>query len=303
MTLASLHRLRWAVRAILVLGVTVSVAANVLHARHDPIAQAIAAWPPLALLITVDLVSRVPVHRRLLGAVRILATSAIAAIAAFVSYGHMAGVTARYGETGIVPYLLPVSVDGLIVVASVSLVELAGQLHACATPTAEARTATATTALRAAAPGEPTAAVPRPVVELDPEHAAVPATMSVAASDQDGDKDAVDPDESEPALADAGEVAQQDEQPHQQRPGARHVPQRPYLVPPSLASDLEPLLNAARQARDELLDEGRAVTRDALAARLRANGHAIRTTRITELLAALKTEPAPTNGRLPTASG
>ena len=40
----------------------------------------------------------------------------IAGIAAWVSYWHMAGVAARYGETGASPYLLPLSVDGLIVV-------------------------------------------------------------------------------------------------------------------------------------------------------------------------------------------
>jgi hypothetical protein len=113
-----------------VLGVAASVAANVLHAQPNPIAQAIAAWPPLALLLTVELISRVPVHRRSLAAVRLAATAAIAAIAAWVSYWHMAGVAARYGENGAAPYLLPLSVDGLVVVASVSLVELAGRIRA-----------------------------------------------------------------------------------------------------------------------------------------------------------------------------
>jgi len=42
----------------------------------------------------------------------------------------MAGVAARYGEDGAAPYLLPLSVDGLVVVASVSLVELAGRIRA-----------------------------------------------------------------------------------------------------------------------------------------------------------------------------
>jgi hypothetical protein len=124
-----LHRLRWAVRATLALGVAASVAANVLHARDNPISQTIAAWPPLALLLTVELISRVPVHKRSLAAVRLLATAIIAGIAAWVSYRHMAGVAARYGETGASPYLLPVSVDGLIVVASISLVEIAGRIR------------------------------------------------------------------------------------------------------------------------------------------------------------------------------
>jgi len=57
----------------------------------------------------------------------------------------MAGVTARYGETGPSPYLLPLSVDGLIVVASISLVELAGRIrHLETAPTPAATTAPAT---------------------------------------------------------------------------------------------------------------------------------------------------------------
>ena len=52
MVLPQLRRVRWAVRATLVLGVAASVVANVLHALYNPISQAIAAWPPLALLLT-----------------------------------------------------------------------------------------------------------------------------------------------------------------------------------------------------------------------------------------------------------
>ncbi|MBB4760547.1 DUF2637 domain-containing protein [Amorphoplanes digitatis] len=115
-------------RATLVLGVAASVVANVLHAQDNPISQAIAAWPPLALLLTVELISRVPVHRRSLAFARLFATATIAGIAAWVSYWHMAGVAARYGETGASPYLLPLSVDGLIVVASICLVELGGRI-------------------------------------------------------------------------------------------------------------------------------------------------------------------------------
>jgi hypothetical protein len=128
--LPQLHRVRWAVRATLILGVAASVVANILHALDNPISQAIAAWPPLALLLTVELISRVPVHRRSLAFARLVATAAIAGIAAWVSYWHMAGVAARYGETGASPYLLPLSVDGLIVVASICLVELGGRISA-----------------------------------------------------------------------------------------------------------------------------------------------------------------------------
>lgn len=132
MPLARLHRVRWAVRGALTLGVAASVAGNVLAADGTIVSQVIAAWSPLALLITVELISRVPVHRRLLAAVRWLATATIAGIAAWVSYWHMVGVAVRYGETGASPYLLPLSVDGLVVVASVCLVELGGRIRAAA---------------------------------------------------------------------------------------------------------------------------------------------------------------------------
>src|SRR5690349_18429080 len=112
--LPQLRRVRWAVRATLVLGVAASVVANILHALDNPISQAIAAWPPLALLLTVELISRVPVHRRSLAFARLIATATIAGIAAWVSYWHMARRAARFGETGAPPYLLPLSVDGLI---------------------------------------------------------------------------------------------------------------------------------------------------------------------------------------------
>jgi len=156
--LSALRRVRWAVRATLTLGVAASVAANVLHALPNPISQAIAAWPPLALLLTVELISRVPMHRRLLAAARLGATAGIVAIAAWVSYWHMAGVAARYGESTSSAYLLPLSVDGLIVVGSVSLVELAGRIRGIE----EAQRATTAQVAEAPAPAPVVAPAPAP---------------------------------------------------------------------------------------------------------------------------------------------
>lgn len=158
--LRSLRRLRWGLRATLTLGVAASIAANVLHAESNPISQAIAAWPPLALLLTVEWITRVPVHRRSLSVARICATAVIAGIAAWVSYWHMAGVAARYGETGSAPYLLPFSVDGLVIVASISLVELAGRFRTTQNPTEPRDQAEQPAAARDQAD-----AVPAPVAE------------------------------------------------------------------------------------------------------------------------------------------
>lgn len=128
-----LERLRNGVRAVLVLGVAASVAANVLHAEPTIVGRAIGAWSPLALLLTVELISRVPVYRPSLSALRMTATAVIAGIAAWVSYWHMVSVAARNGESATSAHLLPLSVDGLVVVASISLVEIAARLNPPAT--------------------------------------------------------------------------------------------------------------------------------------------------------------------------
>jgi hypothetical protein len=162
--LPQLKRIRWAVRAALFLGVAASVAANILHAQDNLISQTISAWPPLALLLTIELTSRIPMHKPLLAFARVMATIVIAGIAAWVSYWHMQDVAVRYGETAVSAYLLPISVDGLIVVASVSLVELAGRIRVLEDAKAKA----------AAAPVAPVQFVAPAPIQPAPTPAAVP---------------------------------------------------------------------------------------------------------------------------------
>ena len=154
--LPRLKRLGWAIRAVFTLGIAASLAGNVLHAQDNAISQAISAWSPLSLLLAVELISRVPVSRGIASIARLAATAVIAGIAAWVSYWHMAGVASRYGEIGASPYLLPLSVDGLIVVASVSLVEIGGRIRAL----------TEHTTTPAAVPE--VAAVTEPLIEPEP---------------------------------------------------------------------------------------------------------------------------------------
>ena len=161
--LKQLKRLRWAVRVVLTIGVAASVAANILHANPNLISQTIAAWPSLSFLLTVELVSRIPVTRRLRAAVRITATAMVAGIAGWVSYWHMVDVAGRFGETGTSPYLLPLTVDGLIVVASVSLVELAVKIAALVDPKPTAPLAQAQQVVEESASQMPVPVSPAPV--------------------------------------------------------------------------------------------------------------------------------------------
>ena len=92
MTLLRLRRVQWVLRAALVFALAISMAANVLHAEQDPIAQGVAAWSPVALFVAIEVMMRVPIRSRLRAGLRIAATAAIAGIAAWTSYWHMVGV-------------------------------------------------------------------------------------------------------------------------------------------------------------------------------------------------------------------
>ncbi|MFD6681343.1 DUF2637 domain-containing protein [Micromonospora parva] len=178
--LKRLKRIGWGVRSVFALGIAASLAGNVLHASDNVISQAISAWSPVALLLAVELISRIPARRGALSAVRLGATAVIAGIAAWVSYWHMVGVATRYGEADSSAYLLPFSVDGLIVVASISLVEIGGRIRTLT------ETATEAASVSEPAPtpadviesksvytnddtwGPETSAVPVPTVEVAP---------------------------------------------------------------------------------------------------------------------------------------
>lgn len=162
MSPSRLVRLRWAVRSALALGIVASVAANVLAAQPHAISRIISAWSPLALLITVELISRVPVRRPWLSAVRITATAAIAGIAAWVSYWHMVAVALAYGESTVSAHLLPASVDGLIVVASICLAELGGRRTGRVEDSRPAVAALPAARPAAPAPSAPVVDEPRP---------------------------------------------------------------------------------------------------------------------------------------------
>jgi hypothetical protein len=182
--LARLARVRAGVRAVLALGIAASVAANILHAEASIVGRLVAAWPPVALLLAIELLSRIPVHRRWLSAARLTATAAVAGIAAWVSYWHMVSVAAAYGESQSSAHLIPVSVDGLVVVASVCLVELGARIASLDTTRAAAPALAPVTGPHEATspvvqPAEP-ASSPKPAAPSRAPAAPAPARPAVA---------------------------------------------------------------------------------------------------------------------------
>lgn len=136
-TTSQVTNLRRGVRAALGFGIVVSITANVIHSLTQPHAQqwqvgasaGLAALAPILLFVCVEMVSRIPIHSRVLGPVRLAITLAIAGCSGWISYWHMVDVAGMLGEAGGSQYIYPLIIDGMMVVATTSLIEL-GRLGA-----------------------------------------------------------------------------------------------------------------------------------------------------------------------------
>ena len=119
------------------LGGLVSIAANVAHSYVAP-AESAADWrPPLgdvvgavfwpiALFVAIEILARTawPRAKRWVF-VRFAGLLPVATVAAIVSYGHLSGLLAHYGESALTAHLGPLAVDGLMVMASSALMATA----------------------------------------------------------------------------------------------------------------------------------------------------------------------------------
>jgi hypothetical protein len=116
------------------LGGTVSIAANVAHSFVPPLgappgwrpmngAVLGAVFWPVALFVAIEILARTDwpagVGWRL---VRLAGLLPVAIVAAVVSYRHLSGLIAYYGEDGLTATAGPLAVDGLMAVASAALI-------------------------------------------------------------------------------------------------------------------------------------------------------------------------------------
>ncbi len=112
---------RTGAQAALGLGLLASLAGNALAAQPTALGRLVASWAPLALALVVWLVEH---HRPAPGAWRAATwggTAVVAGVAAWVSYWHLVELARMAGEEGIAAHLLPLSVDGLVIVSSAYL--------------------------------------------------------------------------------------------------------------------------------------------------------------------------------------
>ncbi|MGH1505077.1 MAG: DUF2637 domain-containing protein [Acidimicrobiales bacterium] len=129
-----LHKIRLRVHLVLGVALLASVAANVLAAEPTAVARCVAAWPPVALLLVVDVLGRVPLASGWGGRLAAGAAGLVALVAAVASFSHVRHVALEVGESQLVAWILPLSVDGLAVVCSVGLVEINQRLRPAGSP-------------------------------------------------------------------------------------------------------------------------------------------------------------------------
>lgn len=125
MTPKSGHKIAW---ASFLLGILVSVAGNVAHATSDtwswPEVGGSAFWP-LALMLSIEILTRVEwVQGRRWVVARFAGLVAVAAVAAVLSYRHLAGLMTSWGEDWLNAHLGPLAVDGLMLLAATALLSI-----------------------------------------------------------------------------------------------------------------------------------------------------------------------------------
>lgn len=130
-----LVHLRWLCRSMIATTGLFSIWANVLHVL-DPTIPAIifAAAPPLVVLFGWEMVSRIPIRDDARWYVRLVRPSITGALAfggAWLSYWHQKDAIYRYNAGDLQnAMILPLLIDGLMIIASVSVYELNHRIRA-----------------------------------------------------------------------------------------------------------------------------------------------------------------------------
>src|ERR687890_2184295 len=131
---------RWAYLGA-ALGGTVSIAANIAHSyvpptgvtgEWSPRAGAVigAVFWPVALFVATEILTRVAWPTgRVWWLLRWTGMLPVAFVAALVSYRHLSGLLAFYGEEPVVSVLGPLAVDGLMVMATGAILATGHRQH------------------------------------------------------------------------------------------------------------------------------------------------------------------------------
>jgi hypothetical protein len=104
-------------RTALGLGIACSVAVNLLEAQSSIIAKFVAVIAPVMLFLAIEVIAHVET-----GKWEKLAVGLVGASAGWISYWHMVELAERYGERTDSAHLYAVTVDGMMLAATLALV-------------------------------------------------------------------------------------------------------------------------------------------------------------------------------------
>jgi hypothetical protein len=152
------HRLWIFVTVVTVALVSVTVTLNVMHAPGGIVARSIGGTPPIFLFLCIELIARIPATSRLLGIGRVIGSVAVAGLAFAISYQQQMEFIHAIGYQGWIAYAYPIIVDGVMMVATLSLVEVTRKVRNLRAALADAAEAPAA-AVRVATPEEMAAEV------------------------------------------------------------------------------------------------------------------------------------------------
>lgn len=314
------------------LGGTVSIAANIAHSYVPPTGAGLAWSPnlgavigavfwPVALFVATEILTRVAWPSGWAWQlVRFGGITPVAFVAALVSYRHLSGLLAYYGEETLVCVLGPLAVDGLMVMSTAALLATADRARTLTTlpvPAAPAPVPAAPTPPAVPAPSTtpdptrepvpqlttPPAILPQPVPAARPEPVPTPADVAArvtpsptsiplrptarpatARTPQPKPRKTEPTATARPLAAPATDTSVTEPEPAQ-------LP-LPYTVDPAL------LVKAREIAKQYRTEHGTPITAGPLAARLRVNSD-----QAAQALAVLDLEPENPTKPIPTVNG
>lgn len=135
------EHLRWFCRCVVVFATSMSVWANWLHSDKNQWAITINVMPPLLVLGGYEIIARVPgwenpyygkhwwwwLHPR--GWITTIAMSGITGIGAWLSYFHQKDAFLTYAKDASTAMLLPLAIDGLMIIASIKVLDLNARIE------------------------------------------------------------------------------------------------------------------------------------------------------------------------------
>ncbi len=124
------RRLWFFVTVVTVLLIGITVTLNVMHAPPNWGGRLIGGTPPVFVFFCIELISRIPATSRLLMFGRVATTIIVSGFSFAISYQQQVEFIHELGFVGWVVKTYPIIIDGVMVVATLSLVEVTRKVRA-----------------------------------------------------------------------------------------------------------------------------------------------------------------------------